>query len=209
MAFSARVTPREDSDDEKNFLKVFDKLACNHIVTREFGKDGTNMHLHAVLWSHKTPKQVRAAFHGAMGQKLGNGVFSLKQTKDEDAACRYILKGDSEHPMPKGHPPNVVSFMGFTREQIDEFHAAYWEQSKKVKDNKSLKFYLQVEHYMKQNQIDFTSDNVMEAVFNLTLTEKTMFNETYMMSVAKFVLARNDKKWAKEKLERMKWALKS
>lgn len=209
MAYSARCTPREGSEDEANFLKAMVKIGGKYVVTREHGEHGNNMHMHAVIWSPRTSVQVRSTIQNCIGHKVGNGVFSLKLAKDEDAALRYICKGDSEHPHPKGSPPEVVSRMGVTADDIAEAYEGYWAQSKKVKETKGVAFHIQVEQYMVQNQMEFNVRQVVKAVMEMTIAKKNTLNESYMLWVAKLVMARRDKRYREELENRLVWRMEN
>lgn len=208
MAFSARCTPRQGSEDEVNFLKAMSKLACKFIVTREYGKDGDNMHMHAIIWSPKSTVQVRSTIQNCIGHKVGNGVFSLKAAKDDEAALRYVCKGGSQHPDPKGSPPEVVLRMGVTEDEVQTAYQAYWTQSETVKKSKAkVAFHVEVAQYMKDNHIEMSKRNVVKTVVDLTIQRKTVLNDYHILGVSKMILGKHDPKYRQEYCDRLVFRL--
>lgn len=194
--YAIRVTPREDAGDEPKLKVVLEKLGGAHVACREFA---TSEHIHIVLWTDSDIKKVRNTFTNTLGGKLGNGVLSIKKATDDKGAMRYCCKGDSAHPAPKGNPPDVVWHYGITvyATPMDAYEA-YWNQSKEIRNTKGLTFTTQVEHYMKQNNIEITLDNACDAAVELALEKKTTIIEHHLAAVAKMVVAKNSRQYKKE-----------
>lgn len=195
MAYAIRITPRLGSADEENTKVVLDKIGGAYVGCREFA---SHEHIHIVIWTDKKPTDVRNAFTNTLG-KTGNGVISIKVAKDDKGAMRYACKGDASHPEPKGNPPEVVWHYGHTVYKTPmEAYEAYWGMSKDIKTTKGLSFPTQVEHYMHQNQMEFTPESIADAIVDLTISKKNQINEFYMAGVGKLVLAKNNREYRQE-----------
>lgn len=192
-AYAIRVTGNPEIEDKVK--AVLDKIGGAHIACREWA---ANEHVHIVLWTDWEPKKVRNTFTNALG-KVGNGVISIKTVTDDKGAMRYCCKGDSQHPQPRGNPPDVVWHYGHTvYPTAQEAYEAYWLMSKDIKSTKGLTFPTQVEHYMAQNQMEFTAASIADAIVDLTIQKKNQINEYYMAGVGKLVLAKNSREYKQE-----------
>lgn len=194
--YAIRVTPREDTDDEQKVGQILDKIGGAHVGCREYA---TNEHIHIVLWTDWDIKKVRNLFSNTLG-KLGNGALSIKKAEDDKGAMRYCCKGDNQHPEPKGNPPDVIWHYGHTAYPTPmDAHEAYWQTSKEIKSTKGLTFTTQVEHYMKANNMEITLENACDAVVELAIQKKNVLNEFHLATVAKMVVAKNCRRYKKEK----------
>lgn len=189
MAYAIRISPREHSADEANAKQAIDKIGGAYLACRE---DASKMHIHIVLWTDWKPTKVRNTFTNTMG-KTGNGVISIKAAPTAEGAARYACKGDKAHPESRGNPPEVVWLYGKTQADVQRYYEEYWTQSKEIKTTKGLTFTTQVEHYMKQNQLEFTPLSVTNAVLKMTIAKSTPINEYYLAGVAKALLAKNNR----------------
>lgn len=195
---SVRLTPHEDDEALSKMQGVLGgKYGGSYMLVREYSKEGVE-HYHGIVAISGKPKQFQDAIVRAFKESgsRGNKYYQSKNcTNDVQAAMQYICKGSSEHPNPRGDPPDVVGLTGmyFTEEKVKELHDKYWEQSKKVKDSKKLSFPTRVEHYMKLNDKKMTKEGCVSAVVEMTLEEKKPINEYYMLGVAKYILCKNDR----------------
>lgn len=194
-AYAIRVTVDHDPEIEGKVKQVLDKIGGAHIACREFAN---HEHIHVVLWTDMDAKKVRNTFTNTLG-KTGNGIISIKATSDDKGAMRYCCKGDSQHPQPRGNPPDVVWHYGHTvYPTAQEAYEAYWQMSKDIRTTKGLSFPTQVEHYMAQNQMEFTAESIANAIVDLTIQKKNQINEYYMAGVGKLVLAKNNREYKQE-----------
>lgn len=196
-----RLTPREGSEDEPNFLRALSKLTGSYLVVREHA---AHMHLHALYIGDAEMKTIRNSVTNTLG-KTGNSVISMKVGKDFGKACRYICKGQSTHPDPKGDPADVVARHGllFTDAWIAEHHEEYWRQSADVKANKDVPFPIHVEHYMKLNNLEFTVENAAAAAVEMTIAHKKILNDHYLAGVVKMVVAKNNRQYKAEVIRQL------
>jgi len=193
--FTIRLTPREGGEDYPALIEVLEKIGGAYLVVREHA---TNMHYHAIVYSDKTDAATRSTLtNHKVFKGAGNPVFSVKNAtkggSTELKALLYICKGDSEHPHPKGGPPEVVARKGlqFTDEAIKKYHDQYWAVSEKTRTSKDLSFPQQIENYMKINNMEFTEENCVDAALTLTLESKTTLNEFFITGAVKFVMAKS------------------
>lgn len=159
--WTARVTPRENHDDLAKLRRILAGMGGAYVIVREYGDIEGNLHYHACFYTEI--KQPRQKFVYAY-ENAGNGVYSIK--KCDEGMLRYILKGDSKHPRPRGDPPEIEASYGmeFTEAKIKEYHDAYWSQSEKVRNSKDVAPWLQVVNIMEANAIEFTPENVVHEV---------------------------------------------
>lgn len=195
MAYAIRITPRQDSQDESNTKKALEKLEGAYIACREFA---SSEHIHIVLWTDKKSTDVRNAFTNTLG-KTGNRVISIKVAKDDKGAMRYACKGNKAHPEPRGAPPDVLWHYGHTVYPTSkEAYDAYWAMSKEIKETPGLTFPTQVEHYMKQANMEFTPQTIASAMIELSINKKNQINEFYLAGVGKLILAKNNRTYKSE-----------
>lgn len=195
MAYAIRITPRDGSADLVNTKIALDKLEGAYVACREFA---SSEHIHIVLWTFRKATDVRNTFTNTLG-KTGNGVISIKVAKDDKGAMRYACKGDKSHPEKKGNPPDVVWHYGLTVYSTpEEAYEAYWAMSKEIKDTPGLTFPTQVEHYMKQQNMEFTAQTIAAAMIELCLQKKNQINEFYLAGVGKLLLAKNNRQYRVE-----------
>lgn len=193
-AYAIRVTVN-DTEIEPKVKQVLDKIGGAHIACREFA---ASEHIHIVVWTDLDAKKVRNTFTNTLG-KTGNGVISIKSVGDDKGAMRYCCKGDRSHPEPRGNLPDVVWHYGHTvYPTAQDAYEAYWMMSKDIKTTKGLSFPTQVEHYMVQNQMEFTAERIADAIVDLTIQKKNQINEYYMAGVGKLVLAKNNREYKQE-----------
>lgn len=195
MAYAIRISPREGSADEMKTKVALDKIGGAYIACREFA---SSEHIHIVLWTAEKATDVRNSFTNTLG-KTGNGVISIKVAKDDKGAMRYACKGDKAHPEKKGNPPDVVWHYGHTVYPTAlEAYEAYWAMSKEIKETPGLTFPTQVEHYMKQANMEFTPGAIARAMVELSIQKKNQINEFYMAGVGKLILAKNNRRYKEE-----------
>lgn len=195
MSYAIRITPRTDSQDEANTKKALDKIGGAHIACREFA---SSEHIHIVLWTDKKATDVRNTFTNTLG-KTGNAVISIKVAKDDKGAMRYACKGNKAHPEPRGDPPDVLWHYGHTvYPTAKEAYDAYWSMSKEIKSTPGLTFPTQVEHYMRQANMEFTPQAIASAMIELSLAKKNQINEYYLAGVGKLILAKNSRTYKTE-----------
>lgn len=103
-------------------------IANGWIVAYEEAAD--NKHIHAIIDSDLSEKQLRGKFVRKFPDLSGNKGYSLKKCNDDwDAYIRYICKGDSAD-----KPPVIWSRQGllYTDEKIAAAHAAYYVNQEAV-----------------------------------------------------------------------------
>lgn len=195
MAYAIRITPREGTDDLAKVRYVLEKIGGAYVGCREFA---ASEHIHIVLWTDKKATDVRNAFTNTLG-KTGNGVISIKVAKDEKGAMRYACKGDKSHPDKKGNEPDVVWHYGITVYPTPiEAYEAYWSMSREIKETPGLTFPTQVEHYMRQANMEFTPHTIASAMVELCVQKKNQINEFYLAGVGKLLLAKNNRNYRVE-----------
>lgn len=94
---------------------------------------GSNEHWHWLIETDKELHAVRCSFNRAVPELKGNGSYSLSQCKDLDKYVRYLCKGETE-----GAAPELAwsSSLIYDAEKLEELHAAYWEENRKLKKRK-------------------------------------------------------------------------
>lgn len=200
MAYAIRVTPREGTQDMDNVKKALDKIGGAHVACREFA---SSEHIHIVIWTQLDAIKVRNTFTNTLG-KTGNGVLSIKVAKDDKGAMRYACKGDKAHPEKRGNPPDVVWHYGLTvYKTVPEAYEAYWAMSKEIKETPGLTFPTQVEHYMKQANMEFTAQTIASAMVDLCIQKKNQINEFYLAGVGKLILAKNNRNYKSELVQQL------
>ena len=195
MAYAIRITPRAGSADLEKTKAALDKLEGSYVACREYA---SSEHIHIVVWTARKSTDVRNTFTNTLG-KTGNGVISIKVAKDDKGAMRYACKGDRSHPDRKGNPPDVVWHYGLTVYPTPmDAYEAYWAMSKEIKETPGLSFPIQVEHYMKQQNMEFTAKTIAAAMIELCLQKKNQINEFYLAGVGKLILAKNNRRYRSE-----------
>lgn len=184
--WTARVTPRENHDDLAKLRRVLAGLGGAYVVVREYGEEEDNLHYHACFYTEV--KQPRQKFVYAF-QSAGNAVYSIK--KCDEGMLRYILKGDSKHPSPRGGPPEIEASYGmeFTDVKIKEYHDAYWSQSEKVKKSKDVAPWLQVANIMEANSVEFTPENVVDHVFEWIKKNSRVMMDHHVQGMSRMILS--------------------
>lgn len=194
MAYAIRLTPREDTQDESNLKKALDKIGGAHVAAREYA---TNMHIHVLIYTDKDSKYIRNQLTNTLG-KTGNGVISVKVAPKPQDMLAYICKGTATHPQPRGEPPDIIWRYGIEVSDIEAAHEAYWAKSKTIKETPGLAFHTQVEYYMKQNGMEFTSRNIATALVKMTIAKKNQLNEHFLAGVGKLIMAKNNRHYEHE-----------
>lgn len=195
MAYAIRITPRPETEDLAKTKIALDKIQGAYIACREYA---SSEHIHIVLWTDKKTTDVRNTFTNTLG-KTGNKVISIKVAKDDKGAMRYACKGDKAHPEPRGNPPDVLWHYGHTvYPTAKEAYDAYWAMSKEIKETPGLSFPTQVEHYMKQANLEFTPQSIASAMIELSISKKNQINEYYLAGVGKLILAKNNRMYKSE-----------
>lgn len=88
--------------------------------------EGTNEHVHWIIYTDKPIKTVRQALTRAVPLK-GNGAYSMSVVKDVAKYERYCCKGQSD-----GSGCDVV-WKQTIEDRFDELHEAYWAENRKLK----------------------------------------------------------------------------
>jgi len=86
--------------------------------------DGENPHVHAIIHTVQTIKQVRNAFTYKFKSHSGNACYSIKKCDDDfEAYIRYMCKGAN-----KDTEPVVIAKCGlkYDDQVIKDGHAQYW-----------------------------------------------------------------------------------
>lgn len=196
---SVRCTPHDvEGLVDKLQLVLAGKFGGSYLLVREYSKEGVE-HYHAIVAISCKPKQfqnaITRAFEGT--EARGNKYIQSKTCTDQiQNALQYVCKGSSEHPNPRGDPPDVVGMTGifFTKEKVNEWHAKYWEQSAKVKVSKDLKFATRIEHFIKINNRPLTLQGCTDAVVDFLIeTDHGRINEFQVIDVARFIFVKNSK----------------
>lgn len=188
---SVRLTPHDCTDAFERLKAVCGgEYGGGYLIVHENSSSGVE-HYHAVVHCDNAKKFQNALTRGMKGYG-GNKYFSTKNcTADKDAAIRYICKGSSEHPHPRGDPPDVVGRSGlyFTDDRIRESYESYWTVSEKTKKSKELGFPQQVVNYMKINNLDITWENAVSATVDMTISLKKPLCTFYCKKVAQYIVA--------------------
>lgn len=94
---------------------------------------GLNEHWHLLLQTAKELHPVRCSFNRAVPELKGNGKYSLTDCRDVEKYVRYLAKGESE-----GAAPELVwsNSIEYDAEKIEQLHAAYWEENRRLKKRK-------------------------------------------------------------------------
>lgn len=109
---------------------------------------GDNHHVHIILDSVKSIKQLRSSFTRAFPECVGNKSYSLKLCDDDyDAYIRYICKGES-----KEIPPVVWCKQGlhYTAEHIELAHGKYWVNNDALIENAKKRARVEKESIVEQ-----------------------------------------------------------
>lgn len=92
---------------------------------------GDNEHWHWLLHvGNKTIKQVRSSLMRAVKELSGNGAYSLTECRDQAKYERYMCKGDGEG---TGVTLAWRNGLEYSDEKLEELHAAYYTENKKLK----------------------------------------------------------------------------
>lgn len=87
-------------------------------------------HWHFYVETQMKVASFRQAIRRACPTLVGNGAYSVAETRDVDKYLRYIAKGDSQAVMPE-----VIYKCGllWTDDKIKEFHDDYWTEARALK----------------------------------------------------------------------------
>lgn len=92
---------------------------------------GDNEHWHWILHvGSKSIKQVRNSLMRNVKELSGNGAYSLTECRDKDKYERYMCKGDAEG---TGVSLAWRNGLEYSDEKLEELHAAYYTENKKLK----------------------------------------------------------------------------
>lgn len=97
--------------------------------------NGENEHWHWLLeTTYKNDRTFRQRFTTDIPELKGNAAYSASEVKDLEKYERYMCKGDDD-----GALPEVAWKMSvkYTDEKIEELHAQYWEENRKLKKRKA------------------------------------------------------------------------
>lgn len=147
--YAIRMDVEDTGAWKKRVSEWFSANGNGYIVVFETaGEDGENKHIHAILDSIKSDKQLRNALTRAFPECVGNKGYSLKLCGDDyEAYIRYICKGDSE-----ADPPVVWTKQGlkYTAEDINEAHAKYWVNNAALVENSAKRRKVEKENIVEQ-----------------------------------------------------------
>lgn len=109
--------------DELEKLILFIKKEANlHLVCKENEEeDDKRQHIHALINFEKTLSTFRQHFRGKFPEYKGNESYSLETVRDQQRMEQYICKGFRD-----GMPEIVGKSHGYTDNQIEKHHTAYW-----------------------------------------------------------------------------------
>lgn len=109
---------------------------------------GENKHVHAIVNSCKSIKQLRNAITYALPECKGNKGYSLKLCDDDhDAYIRYICKGEDVET-----PPVIWTRQGldYTDKAIEEAWQMYWVNNEAIKENAAKRAKVAKENIVEQ-----------------------------------------------------------
>lgn len=123
---------RTDKEFEKVKAFVESKNVSGWAV-REVAGDN-NEHFHWYLETDLKAPAFRVALTRAVPELRGNAGYSLSEVKDVEKYHRYMAKGEAE-----GAGPNRAWSHGllWTDEKLEELHAEYWMENRKLKKRKT------------------------------------------------------------------------
>lgn len=127
--YALRVDVREGLRDKLSAW--LSAIGTGFIVAHEC--EGDNDHVHCILDSDKSIKQVRNSFTKKFPESTGNKGYSLKLCDDDwEAYIRYICKGKSVN---EGPDIWVRQGLEYTEEAIQEAWRKYWVNNQALKEN--------------------------------------------------------------------------
>lgn len=94
---------------------------------------GANEHWHWLLETDKELHPVRCSFNRAVPELKGNGKYSLTVCRDVSKYVRYLCKGSAEGVLPEVSWSNSIQY---SADMIEEYHAGYWEENRRLKKRK-------------------------------------------------------------------------
>lgn len=109
---------------------------------------GDNKHVHAILDSVKSIKQLRNSLTHAFPECVGNKGYSMKVCDDDyDAYIRYICKGISAE-----EEPVIWCKQGlkYTAQDIVDAHAMYWVNNQAIQENAKKRARVEKESIVEQ-----------------------------------------------------------
>lgn len=124
----------------------FSSAGNGYIVVYEVS--GDNKHIHAILDSVKSIKQLRNSLTNSFPECVGNKGYSLKVCDDNyDAYIRYICKGSSPD-----EEPIVWTKQGlkYTAEDISNAHQMYWVNNAALEENARKRLKVEKESIVEQ-----------------------------------------------------------
>lgn len=128
--FGFRITP-----GEHNCLECLDKFLKKHceswMVTEEYGDKLGKLHYQAWASTRLNRRYFQQNFKNAIKASCDSFGVSLDECRDHDAMQRYVLKGSK-----RGELPKIVNTYGikqFTRDYVEQYHNAYWDQNASIK----------------------------------------------------------------------------
>lgn len=201
--YTGRVTHRDEVDEAVTLgklKKIVEWTGGSYLIVRE---EAEHVHWHFALVTEKDARQIRNC--ATRMEFSGNRRFSLKDALADEAwaaGLRYLCKGSASHPDPQGDPPQVAASYGTW--DVAGYHAAYWQQSVEVKQNKSLSFTDQVLFRLTAagvNPADVTPREVVRQVVEISIEQKRVLNDHYVMGVSRMVIAKLNKEYREEYIE--------
>lgn len=143
-----RYAIRMDVDEsfKRRVSDWFSTAGNGYIVAYEVA--GDNKHIHAILDSVKSIKQVRNSLTNSFPECVGNKGYSLKLCDDDyDAYIRYICKGDS---VDEGPVIWTKQGLKYTAEDIIDAHSRYWVNNAALQENAAKRVKVEKENIVEQ-----------------------------------------------------------
>lgn len=133
LSMAARYALRVDVVEglKDKLSEWLSSVATGFIVAREL--EGDNDHVHCIIDSTKSIKQLRNSFTKKFPECTGNKGYSMKVCDDDhDAYIRYICKGKD-----KDTPPEIWTRQGldYTEAALQEAWKKYWVNNAALKEN--------------------------------------------------------------------------
>lgn len=134
LRYALRLDVQDNDSWRKRLSEWCSGNANGFIVAFEStGEEGENTHIHAILDSVKSIKQLRNSLTRGFPECVGNKGYSLKLCDDDyDAYIRYICKGvsDTEEPV-------IWCKQGlkYTAKDINDAWQMYWVNNKAIEEN--------------------------------------------------------------------------
>lgn len=155
--FMLRITDRERNREEQFKTVLMKKIETYACAEEPHESEDTNYHYHSIHTKQKTTLHERCMKLGWTGNE--NKAFShlIEDTDEHFRRCLcYISKGPKHGIFPK----IVINTLGYTEEQIWEFHNEWWTKWYKMKFKEVKK---EKPNYVKQLILEFEEKFIKES----------------------------------------------